>query len=554
MKPYLFAFLISSITVWAQPSGFESIEGGASYHIDANGAHIIQSGNQAIVHWDTFSLGKGEFAKFLQQDAQSAILNRVVGGSLSKIYGHIESNGKVFIINRAGVLIEPGATINCAGFLASTANISDEVFLNGKEMLFKEYGEGEIINLGTISSPTGDVLILAKHVENLGSIYAKSVFLAADTEVLLKPEGPVFIQPTFDTTLKTTDPYAIAMKMEGEVIAQKIDNQGGKIFLVADKGKTEVNGVLATSGGMIHVLGEDVAICDKAQIDVSSDHGAGEILIGGDLQGKNPQIKNSSQTIAHKGAEIHADSYNAGDGGKIILWSDGDTVCDATLSAKSYGTTGNGGFVEVSGKESIAISTHPDLSAENGSFGTFLMDAGSIIIDHSNSGGPSTYGDQFIITQLQSSNYMLDTGEGAYSLTIQNPATITWSEPTYLELIAGRNMIMQSGTTIQSDSTAGNQDAIRMTANASGAGNYIGINIEGTVQSASNDIRITGTGGDDAGSSQHGVSIVGGTVSATDAGNIIINGTGGPGAIGTGNIGVLILSNAKVSANSGIFP
>ena len=88
-------------------------------------------------------------------DSSSVTLNRVTGGlGPSVIYGTITANGRVFIINRDGMLFGRNAVINTAGFLATTNDISNADFMAGR-MNFNIPGRGNasIVNLGTITAP-----------------------------------------------------------------------------------------------------------------------------------------------------------------------------------------------------------------------------------------------------------------------------------------------------------------------------------------------------------------------------------------------------------------
>lgn len=552
MKALLFLgiplFFLS--TLYATPKGFNSTN--ATYQVDANGAHIITSGQRGLVHWEHFSLSRGELARFQQKNAHSVILNHVTGNSVSKIYGRLESNGKVILLNRSGVVIGPEGSIECAGFLASTATIPEDVFLRGGDLLFKDYGEGAIINLGTIHCPTGDVIMLARSVTNSGLITANNIYLASGTEVLLKPDGPIFIRSSIDAVSDKENPYSLAVKSDGKIVAQKIEQEGGKIFLISEEGQTVVNGPLLSSAGTIHVTGQEVLIHEHAFIDVSSPHQAGEVLIGGDMQGKNPDFKNAQFTTTKQGSEIHADSTLNGNGGKIILWSDQDTVCNSEITATAR--DGNAGFVEVSGKKSVAISTHPDLRSKYGRWGTFLLDAGPITIDHSNSSGPTTYGDSYISTQLGLvQTFTLDTGSepaGTETITIDSAADISWSAPSTLELIAGRNIVMQNGAMIESTNSGATPfTALSMEGkgNASGA-NWEGISIAGTLKTNRGSISLTGTGGD-TGSTNDGILLSGGEISSAN-GSIILEGFGnGPNAAQNNNRGIVISNSSKITTN-----
>ena len=48
------------------------------------------------------------------------------------ILGALQSNGRVFLINPNGITIGAGASIDVAGFVASTLNMSDGDFIAGR--------------------------------------------------------------------------------------------------------------------------------------------------------------------------------------------------------------------------------------------------------------------------------------------------------------------------------------------------------------------------------------------------------------------------------------
>ncbi|RIY31034.1 hypothetical protein CKF54_08045, partial [Psittacicella hinzii] len=57
-----------------------------------------------IINWEKFNIKNDEIVKFLQQNSNTAVLNRVLGGQVSQILGQLQSNGQVFIVNPAGIV------------------------------------------------------------------------------------------------------------------------------------------------------------------------------------------------------------------------------------------------------------------------------------------------------------------------------------------------------------------------------------------------------------------------------------------------------------------
>ena len=93
----------------AGPDGPVVVGGSASVTGAGTGTvNVNQSSNRAIINWNTFNIGTGETTTFVQPSTSSVILNRVTGGlGPSEIYGTLNANGRVFLINRDGILFGP---------------------------------------------------------------------------------------------------------------------------------------------------------------------------------------------------------------------------------------------------------------------------------------------------------------------------------------------------------------------------------------------------------------------------------------------------------------
>ena len=82
--------------------------------------HVIVENNsqRSIVDWDSFSIGTGEVTTINQVTNDAAIMNRVTGGNISEIYGTLESNGQVYLINENGIMIGQDGLIDTNGFVS----------------------------------------------------------------------------------------------------------------------------------------------------------------------------------------------------------------------------------------------------------------------------------------------------------------------------------------------------------------------------------------------------------------------------------------------------
>jgi len=127
-------------------------------------------------------------------------------------------------------------------------------------------------------------------------------------------------------------------------------------------------------------LGDNVGMFSTSSVNVSGKTGGGTILIGGDYQGKNADIQNATKTFVHQDAQLIADATDSGDGGKVIVWGNDITRYYGSVSAKGGVVSGNGGFVEISGKRLLNFLGNVDLSAANGRGGNLLLDPTNITI------------------------------------------------------------------------------------------------------------------------------------------------------------------------------
>ena len=571
------------------PEGFHLKAGDANPPILDGSSLTIQSGKHAIIDWEKFSIDHHETVRFLQEGPHASILNRVTGGTESAIYGLLESNGRVYLINPDGLIIGPNARIETTGFIASSLDVLDSDFLNGEELLFSGEGKGAVINQGIIRCPSGDVLLIAREVRNEGEIEASQglVSMAAGKEVLFKPSGSerIFIRPeqSIKADLEHTGsiralavelkagggPYASAVKSSGRIDAYGLKEEGGRVYLFADGGSTEVNGTIIANdergfGGRIQVLGEEVFIKENALLDVSGDFGGGTILMGGDHQGKNPEIPNAAHIFTSEGAQIKADSRISGNAGTIISWGTDTNQFQGHISAQALGNTGDGGFAEISAT-SFTVSDHPDLRSLNGRYGEILFDAGPVLIQ---SGlnvfiDNNTFNDGYIIAQLGLSDFSISTtgamGGGQETITINDDITIGWADNTKFTLTAGANIhfantMLGTGAVIAATGSGGaGSVSIELNGNGAQAGfNYNGIWMEKktALSSTVGHIHLSGIGGDTAGAQANvGISMDDTSTITSTTGNMQLTGNGGSQLAGL--YGILLNNTSEISSTTG---
>ena len=403
------SFLFSR--VYGQPSGMDVTAGNATKQITGNTLQI-NADNNTVINWNDFSISKGEITKFVMPSSSSAVLNRVVGNTQSNILGSLLSNGKIYLINPSGIIIGKDAIINTSSFIASTFDLLNEEFLKGGDLLFSGDSKEKIINLGKIQATDGDAILIARQIENKGSIEATNgvAAIGAGKEILLKPcdKQRILIKPAYDENeedkigidnsgeIKAKSSYlksdgylySLAINISGKIDALSIEEKDGEIFLFAEGGKIDNSGVLTAkkkdNGGEVKIFGDYVGLTDDAIINVSAERNGGTVLLGKDITDINSELNPSENFIVYIGekAKINADSTDIGQGGKVILWSDNSTYFFGSISACGGKKQGDGGFAEVSGGD-LFYEGIVDLMATNGSKGKLLLDPYNITISSS---------------------------------------------------------------------------------------------------------------------------------------------------------------------------
>ena len=414
-----------------------------------------------------------------------------IAGTLGSTVGHLGSvGGTVLLLNPAGILFTPTAQVNVGSLVASTLELRDQNdFLNNRTLRFSGASTAGIQNQGNLNA-LGDIFLIANTVQNSGAISAgNEAGLAAGTTVTLAQSGaerltvvagtgtgtPIGVDNTVAGQINAVtaelkaaggNVYALAINNGGAVHANTFANEGGHIYLRASGGNIQNSGSLSANnaggsggsvvvdgghnatapstvinsgsitaqgsalGGQVKLLGDQVAVGDGAVVDVSGGTGGGTALIGGDLHGANPAVQNAQATFISPSAQIKADALTLGNGGKVVVWSDDATRFYGNISTRGGAQGGNGGFVEVSGNQSLVFEGNVDAAAPNGTAGQLLLDPNTLYIIN----GAKGTGDQdanipIIFATANTALNTLSVGElqflGNVDITLQAKSTIT---------------------------------------------------------------------------------------------------------------------------------
>ena len=380
-------------------------------------------------------------------------------------------------------------------------------------------------NSGTISAPDGVVVMTAGETVLIGRP-SSGVYVVLDgrggapsSEPGLQNSGTINAGLEGSVSLIAGDIYSLAFHQteEGAIRAGDIHIEGKDSGVVEVEGRLDVSDTRqGESGGSVRVLGDRVLV-RGATIDASGDAGGGEILIGGDYQGKG-ETRTAARTFVTGDAKLRASAITVGDGGKVIVWADEATSFFGSVTARGGANGGDGGFVETSGREFLSITgAVVDAGALSGELGTWLLDPTDIRVV--SDAAPDT-------TQLADVDAFGDADLGAGQTTIGVSAINN----------AGANVVLQANNDVFFDV------AVNMTT--------VGV---GLTAQAGNDITVDAPLTTNAGQISFSANDLGGTQTGSGAININAAIDGGGGTItmttnaGTGTINL----GANVTSSGG---
>lgn len=400
--------------LFANPVGGQVVSGNVNVSTSGPGQmNITQKTPSAIVNWNSFSIGSNEAVRIAQPSASSTLLNRVTGNNPSTIAGLLQANGKVFLVNPAGIIFAPGSSVNVGSLVASTLNISDADFLAGNYR-FVGASTAAVSNAGALTAqPGGTIALLGATVSNSGTVSARlgTVAMGAGSDITVDFAGDGLTTLRIDQgaagallgntgtlaadggtvvmSAQTADALAgTVINQQGIVRAQSISEHDGHILLDGGtSGVTQVGGTLdatggaGLTGGRIDVTGYDVALLGGARVDASGAAGGGTVRFGGGAGGADTDLRNANAIWMAPTASIHADALDDGNGGHVVAFSDTASRLYGTLSATGGPQGGNGGLIETSGHYLDTTGLVVDASAAKGQGGTWLLDPFDVDIE-----------------------------------------------------------------------------------------------------------------------------------------------------------------------------
>lgn len=571
-KPYFLATVFCCVLAWVNCSEkeFRIVSGEAAFSYLEEGKTLeISYNGDVVIEWDALSIDEGEKIHFAQKSKNGVVLNRLMPNATGEIAGNIEADGKIHFDIEKNLHFAKTAHLLCKELevfdtAEKSSHISQEgeiVARSGNIRLMAE----EIDMSGTMQAALSrDVELTARsHLKVLGtvvvekgtiSLFGSDVLLADDAELNVSAQegsGRIFIGKNPYVQIGNAGQVVIAKgaKIHADSLSS---GDAGEVFIWSND-RTDFAGFLsaqalgrAGNGGNVEISGSNAYGFHGIVTLAASNGQRGSLLLdpqfiyifagGLDPATGNTFASDPSGSVFIDGAALGT----ALDSADVTLQANTDIffsdIVSTTASSNLILQAGrsisfdyfssltlNGGTLTVSINDSGADPANRDAGSAQlmcSPFAQILTQGGNINMSVGTFGGVQ-------IGELFFSSATLDAGGGNISFTG-----------------FGANDLMGIGIYV-SDCTIQTSGIGTITMNGTGgSGNSYqnGISLNGLsgcfISTADGNIQVTGNGGPGTGIFNTGIMFSDVNMTASGAGSIILNGTGGTGTIY--NVGVYI--------------
>jgi filamentous hemagglutinin family protein len=422
----------------ANPSGMTVVSGSAT--ATSSGSHLnVTAGNGAVLHWNSFNIGKGQTTTFLQPSANSIVLNTIGGTTPSQIWGHLTANGTVILVNSYGFYFGPHSMIKVGGdFVATTGSLRPDLGAGSSWTFTVPPPAASIVNYGEIQAGNGrSLFLISEQIDNHGALRA--------------PGGNVDLYAGKEVS-----------------VSERADGRGLSATVTLPEGSIDNTGSIVASPGAI-ALAEQVVNKSDITPAVAARDVNGEVeLVAADI----------TLGSSAAGGAVNVNTAFAGDSAINVQASDNITLAANTSWNLSSSTGETSGHLTLQAGNNIIFNNNAQISDANNwsvslqaganiflnggagknfngtiqtSAGNIDMTAGQSILV--GSGAVRTTGGGSIAMQATAGDIDAGSGNGNYQFSI---AGYTVS-PTLGQVAtaAGGNVTLQAGNDIISSPTVG---------------------------------------------------------------------------------------------------
>jgi len=249
--------------------------------------NITQTQSQALLHWETFNVGKNTTVNFDQKaggvDARKWVaFNKVVASATpSQILGSINADGHVYIINPNGIIFGAGSQVNARALVASALPINP--FFVEKGLLANENKNPQFVfdadletapagGYGTVTVQAGAMLSSPRTEDKTGGRVALIGSSVTNEGMISTPDGQTVLaaglqvgwEASTDTTLRGLDVYVGRVSAGGgEAI-----NRG---LIEAPRGDVYLTGKNVRQLGVVE---SSTSVAVNGRVDLKASYGA----------------------------------------------------------------------------------------------------------------------------------------------------------------------------------------------------------------------------------------------------------------------------------------
>ncbi len=543
-----------ALNATANPTGMTVQGGSATAASSGLQLTVTTTSQNTVLNWQSFNIGPGETTTFQEPSTTSIVWNQINNNANpSQIYGNLQANGIVVLLNSSGFYFGPNSFVSAAGLVVSTANCVPPQNGGGGWEFNGPPPLASIVNYGQIKiGHGGSAFLIADQIENFGDIEAPggSVGLAAGQTVLLSerpdgrgmsmavtlPSGSVDNEGKLIADGGTIAMHAQVVNQNGFIQANSVENVNGTIELVAsDQLTLGANSQISASGDNSPAGSAGGTVTIQSGNNFSDSVGSQITVTGGAQGGNGGNVEISAPNILSLNSSVNAGAQTG--------WDDGLFVLDPmNINLGNSGTTSGGtsGTINGSGSGNGTLNVNVNTAFQNITAGQILLEAsGNITLL------ADTIWDLYASTGDKTSGNL--TLEAAKNITFQDGSSIVDANGWSVTLDAGYNFTTKtvvSTVGTSSSSTAGN---IFLNGGNNGTGS-------GSIQTASGAITLEAGNGIQLGSGS--VSSSAGDVKWQASGDIVFGDgsqiTDGSGAV-TLNAGYSFVNSAVKSGSGNIY-
>ncbi|WP_420547526.1 filamentous hemagglutinin N-terminal domain-containing protein [Curvivirga sp.] len=371
--------IILSLTqfAWALPQNGNVKDGDINIQTPAAAQMTVkQTTDKGIIHWDSFNINKNETVTFIQPNANSLTVNKVIGNDPSLIFGSLNANGKIMLLNQNGILFGPDSKVDVGGLVASTLDLNEASLgdLSNVEFNPGSKSDAAIVNAGSITAADGGlVALVAPGVANMGIIKANlgnvNLLSGKSTVLDLNGDGLISIEMA-DLNLTDAEASLNDTKLPMGIYTSKdslIDAEGGQVYVTAAFAKQVINSAINISA-----LTENKPVIDLDGTIKAENNGRIIIHAGSSKNGFDESLDPSLNGLEYGDEKIANEvkisghistkgSNAATNGGKIVVSGQHIHLENgSTLDARG---TADSGYIAIGSNDnfvsSISGSAHP---------------------------------------------------------------------------------------------------------------------------------------------------------------------------------------------------